>query len=331
MPGAWHSYRAPPRKPLHAVAAVTALAVLLFAMAACSTGVGTTDETANLGATQPRESRVLVVLDRRQAGAQNHDLWLGNSDGVVLRRLTTSNGDEQTGRFSPDGRQIVYRSAAGPEMAPDIWLMNADGSGKRNLTRTTNATEWSPEWTHDGRRIVFSCSPASGGAGVGNDLCIMNRDGTARRSLISSRQGSEEYPTFDPTGTRFAYIYFTARSNFQIWIANANGANRHAIATDPAGDTWPAWSPDGRWIAYKRGSPGDIWIMRPNGSSQQNLTTTPDLDEQFPAWLPDGRLSFVRGDGDNEDSYALWVTDSDRSHATLLFPKVSGWNDWTHG
>jgi hypothetical protein len=68
--------------------------------------------------------------------------------------------------------------------------------------------------------------------------------------------------------------------------------------------------------------------MRPDGSGKRNLTHTPDLDEQFPAWLPDGRLSFTRGDGFNEPTYDLWVMDADGSNQAELIQHVSGWADW---
>jgi Tol biopolymer transport system component len=71
--------------------------------------------------------------------------------------------------------------------------------------------------------------------------------------------------------------------------------------------------------------------MRPDGSGKRNLTRTPGLDEQFPAWLPDGRLSFTRGDGTSESGYGLWVMNADGSDQRELVSHVSGWGDWTGG
>lgn len=202
--------------------------------------------------------------------------------------------------------------------------MRRDGTHKRNLTRTRRQTEWSPTFTPNGRRIVYSCGSAA--TDVGNDLCVMNTDGTHRRVLLRDPNGSEEYPSFAPNGARFAYIRYDARGTFQVWTATANGRRRRRLIDA----TWPAWSPDGGRIAFKRpAGTGDVWVMRPNGSAKRNLTRTPDLDEQFPAWLPDGRLGFTRGNGVDESSYSLWVMDSDGSHQTEVIPNVSGWADWT--
>ena len=78
-----------------------------------------------------------------------------------------------------------------------------------------------------------------------------------------------------------------------------------------------------------RGAHGDIWLMNPDGSGRRNLTRTPSLSEQFPAWLPDGRLSFCRGDGKHESSYGLWILSPAASLPVLLIENVSGWPDWT--
>ena len=69
--------------------------------------------------------------------------------------------------------------------------------------------------------------------------------------------------------------------------------------------------------------------MRPDGSAKTNLTRTADRDEQFPAWLPDGRLGFTGGDGVHESSYGLWVMKRDGSWKTEVIRNVSGWADWT--
>jgi TolB protein len=271
-----------------------------------------------------------VVFDRKENRGPNHDIYIANADGSSERRLTSWAGDEQSPRFSPDGKKIVFRAAAGPEIAPDILIMNREGGGKRNLTRTPRRTEWSPTWTPDGRHIVFSCAPPNQVGAVGNDLCAMNPDGSHRRYLIRTFNSSEEYPTFDPNGRRFAYISYGATGYFEIWTADANGSNRRRLTPVGVMETWPSWSPDGRKIAFKRDSGrGDIGLMRPDGSGERSLTRTPDLDEQFPAWLPDGRLSFVRGNGRSESSYALWVMNVDGSDEHKLIDHVSGWADWS--
>ncbi len=301
---------------------------LFSLVAATASAAAPAHATAAPASWRPR-TPTFVVFSRSQAGGQNHDLYIARADGTHQLRLTASPGDEETPQFSPDGRMIVFRAAADPGAAPDIWVMRRDGSHKQNLTRTPKATEWSPTWTPDGRHIVFSCAPAAA-TGIGNDLCIIDRNGTHRRYLFKNPNGSEEYPSFDPSGRRFAYIYYDDRSQFQVWTATLNGTQRHNISGTTTSATWPAWSPDAQKIAFKRpASGGDIWIMRPDGTHKRNLTNTPTFDDQFPAWLPDGRISFTRGDGMHESSYVLWVMNADGTDQHKLIPNVSGWANWT--
>ena len=287
--------------------------------------------TAGQSTSSKSKAATYVVFSRQQrVGSKNHDIFIADANGHNVRQLTSSPGDEQTPKFSPDGNKIVFRAASGPEDAPEIWVMNRDGTEKANLTRTPRETEWSPTWTPEGRSIIFSCGSSAQGA-VGNDLCVMNPDGSGRRYLLQDPNTSEEYLSFDPSGSEFAYISYGATGNFEIWAANADGTNRRRLSAAPrAADEWPAWSPDGRHIAWtRRAGAGDIWLMNPDGSHKRNLTRTPTLDEQFPAWLPDGRLSFVRGNGRTEASYALWTANADGSAQHKLIRNVSGWADWT--
>ena len=313
-----------PRMQIATRSLVRALFVAFaFVVCAPSGGRGDAAGAAYEPLWMPRRP-TLVVFSRRQGRGAKHDIYIAAADGSRQRRLTSWRGDEQTPRFSPDGRTIVFRAAPDLGAAPDIWTMRRDGTHKRNLTRTPKRTEWSPTFTPNGRRIVYSCGSAP--TDVGNDLCVMNADGTHRRVFLHDPNSSAEYPSFSPTGARFAYIRYDARGVFQVWTATANGRRRRRL-TDA---TWPAWSPDGGRIAFKRpAGTGDIWVMRPDGSAKTNLTRTRDLDEQFPTWLPDGRLGFTRGDGVDESSYGLWVMNRDGSHQKEVIQGVSGWADWT--
>jgi TolB protein len=74
------------------------------------------------------------------------------------RNLTDGvNAMHESPRFSPDGRHIVFASTRDDEMLTrsDVFVMNADGTGVRNLSRHPNE-DFNPHWTSDGRRVVFA-------------------------------------------------------------------------------------------------------------------------------------------------------------------------------
>jgi len=75
-------------------------------------------------------------------------------DGTEVVRLTDSQGSSYSPAWSPDGREIVFVSDR--DRDADLYLMNADGSNERLLTRNDSAEDRDPAWSPDGRWIVFS-------------------------------------------------------------------------------------------------------------------------------------------------------------------------------
>ena len=103
----------------------------------------------------------MIAYTSDQGG--DNDIWVMNADGSNPRNLTTgvlftggrilTDGKEEQPAWSPDGSRIVYVSDRNGG-DNDIWVMNADGTGHRNL-HDNNNPEWKPAWSPDGSRIVF--------------------------------------------------------------------------------------------------------------------------------------------------------------------------------
>ena len=70
---------------------------------------------------------------------------------------------------------------------------------------------------------------------------------------------------------------------------NADGSGQRRLTRNPARDMDPAWSPDGRRIAFDRGGTQQIWLMNPDGSGQRSLTPAAGWRSRDPDWSPDGR------------------------------------------
>jgi TolB protein len=217
------------------------------------------------------------------------DVWAIDADGTDLTRLTHSPWPEFDPSWSPDGRQIAFRSERSGE--PEIWLMNGDGTGQRRLTAGL-----SPAWSPDGSLIAFSGMEG---------LSVIRPDGTGRRVLPDTEGG--EYPSWSPDGSRIAFNS-NLTGDHVMYIAQADGSK--VVDLSRVGEGWQVdWSPDGRSILFTshRDHPDnytDIYVMRPDGSGVRRLTHRVG---QTPAWSPDGDhilfsapgLSIMDPDGSN--------------------------------
>lgn len=91
--------------------------------------------------------------------------------------------------WSPDGRKILFLRSnwVGADVSGDVYVMNADGTGERNLTRSVTqpfATDTAPAWSPDGRKIVFVSSRTRTG-----EVYTVNTDGSGLRKLTRLREG----------------------------------------------------------------------------------------------------------------------------------------------
>ena len=140
----------------------------------------------------------------------------------------------------------------------DIWVMNADGTGHRNLTTGSltvggrilgDGKEEQPAWSPDGTRIVY-VSDRNGGD---DDIWVMNADGTGHRNLHDNND-PESKPAWSPDGSRIVFVHNTGEEDDDddIWTMDAQtGAEWELITTATADDVRfnaaaesnPAWSP----------------------------------------------------------------------------------------
>ena len=255
---------------------IFSIAAALLLLAGCSHGSAPDRPrpTATASATSPSGHIVF---------SSGSDIWSIDPDGTGLTRLTRPPGPNFDPTWSPDGSRIAFRSERSGE--PEIWLMNADGSGQHRL-----GPGLSPAWSPDGSRIAFAspgeipCPPARGLRCSG--LSIMNADGSGRQRVPGTDGG--EYPSWSPDGKRIAF-----NSNFSgdhlMYILDV-GSSR-VLDLSKVGEGWQVdWSPDGGSILFTshRDHPDgytDLYVMRPDGSGVTRLTRNIG---QTPAWSPDG-------------------------------------------
>ena len=151
------------------------------------------------------------------------EIYTMGVDGSNLRRLTTTPGYDGGPFFSPDGSLIVYRAHHPTDSAElaeyrsllgrrmirpnrmEIWVMNADGSNQRQVTRLGGAN-FAPSFTPDGRRIVFSSNHRNprGPRAQNFDLFLVNLDGTGLEAVTTAGE-FDGFPMFSPDGRRLVF------------------------------------------------------------------------------------------------------------------------------
>jgi len=192
--------------------------------------------------------------------------------------------------------------------------------------------------------------------------------GAARRVTRPPSGTVDDNPDWSPKGTRIVFVRAPSTGVFSIWTVGANGSGLQRI-TPPcppggeiprcaADDGWPAWSPDGKHLAFQRLSGAlrpkgatvdnaaaiyrdELVVTDANGSHARTLVWVGPWrgDPQAPAWSPDGaRLVFVgkfmtsKTNGTGCECRSLWVVDADGGHRRqILAPglRPGGRPDWS--
>jgi Tol biopolymer transport system component len=211
------------------------------------------------------------------------------------QRVVVPIGDLERARdadVSRDGRRIVF--AGSRDGVLDLYVMNADGSARQQVTRDS-AEDRNPTWTPDGTRLLFDRSEIDPrGRPV---LMLMSADGSGRKQLRLDASVAD----WSPDGLRVA---FTGSGTLQgVYVMDHDGSDLRSLA-DVCGaacedDRDPRWSPDGGSLAFTRPLPGGaeaIGVMRSDGTDARLVL--PSLDAAGPVWSPDGaKLAFTRVDG----------------------------------
>jgi Tol biopolymer transport system component len=217
------------------------------------------------------------IAYRLLLAADDGEIWLMDADGANQRNLVNDPDFSDWGpAWSPDGRLIAYDSNRTVGLA--VWFMDADGSDRHIVT--DGHGEY-PTWSPDGKRIAYA-------GGSYYDIRVADADGSNDRALTSTA-AYDMGPAWSPDGEWIAYHtqvdYFPDLGEsgmgpeMEIHLVRPDGSDDHRITSDMVEDSFPAWSPDGRYLVWSRH--GELVVARPDGSGMVNVGSG-----NFPSWVP---------------------------------------------
>ena len=184
----------------------------------------------------PSGDRIAFTSARGGVGL---DIFVMEADGSSQDRLTLNEGLDSDAHpyWSPVGEQILYSSDEGDEFDPEVWVINADGTGKQQLT-DNQAWDLGVSWYPDGSKILFLSDRHSPGE---IDLYAMNPDGSEVTRLAFTPGIREEQATYSPDGTQIV-VYNTLDQH--LWAMDADGRNPRPITEEFFLTGYPYWEPN---------------------------------------------------------------------------------------
>jgi hypothetical protein len=247
----------------------------------------------------------------------NHPVWYGptglNDDGVqfavtgseVYRSTDTGRSWQFLPAFTYLHDLPVESISISPDYADDRTLVVRTESAEY-LYRSTDGGETLEEWTP---RIAFTSDRDNN-----REIYTMDPEGKDVQR-VTHNPASDEAPAWSPGWSRL--VFQSDRSgNWDIYSIRTDcpsaaeaDCDLRRLTNDPADDMLPAWSPDGRYIAFvstREGTP-DIYVMQNDGQNQTRLTLN-EAGDWRPAWLPNSEyLIFTSDRSGNNDLYRLQI------------------------
>jgi serine/threonine-protein kinase len=208
--------------------------------------------------------------------------WMDREGRVTPLRATRA--PWRNLRFSPDGERVAFDMQTSPS---DIWIYEWARDSLAPLT-SDPATDTDPVWTPDGRRVTFSSTRGNGTTG---NIYWQRFDESGNAVRLTDSPNLQQPRSWHPSGRFLAFEEVHAATNTDLMILPMEGDEASGwkpgkptvFANTPFDERHPAFSPDGRWLAYVSNESGqsEVYVRAFQGQGKWKISTGGGLT---PTW-----------------------------------------------
>ena len=244
------------------------------------------------------------------------ELFLMNSDGSNLQKLTNNTFYDADPSFDPKGEKILFVSDRGG--SDDIYALNIQ-SGETTRFTNDSLSESSPKFSPNSRLIGYVVEVEGK-----NDLRVLDMEDQSEIVLLSGIDWIGRF-TWSPDSEQIAVTVDFNGKNY-LWILNAKSKDRSEIKTQVHPAYNPSWSPDGRHILFDSHSKGlsesgdsqwEIFLLEILSGDISQLTDNKG-DNWGSDWSDNGEQIVFAGGGRNNTGYEIYKMDRDGKNIRRL-------------